>query len=599
MRHFSVPDREEIVDSKKIADNEVYAFLGMYEPQIATLFSSLKNQNFTERLWDKDPSLWKDEAEHQKIINNALGWLTVTKHVEKQIDSLISFSGDIRKANFNHVVLLGMGGSSLAPEVLRTTFGSIPDFPELIVLDSTDPDAVTSTEQRISLPQTLLIFASKSGSTIEPLSLFRYFYGKVKTYRNDNAGENFISITDPGTQLEKLSHDLNFRRVFLNPPDIGGRFSALSLFGMVPAALMGIDISRLLGSADTMVDDCSRISSPEENPGIYLGTVLGTLAKEGRDKATFILSPELRDFGLWLEQLIAESTGKEGKGIIPIAGETIGQVTDYGGDRAFFYIRLKSTSVGSLNSLDEGIEALERAGHPVVRIELSDIYDVGREFFRWEVATAVAGAILNVNPFDQPDVEGAKARTRVLLSDVVSQGTLPPLQAEFVKEHFCLTFGEGTRGKLLSIREKDDSTSAVKQFFKLLKKNDYLGILSYFDPNNAWLQETFGELRESLRKRLGATIQFGFGPRYLHSTGQLHKGGTNNGLFLIITHVLENDVSIPGEEYTFGQLELSQALGDLQTLDSKGRRVALIQLKSPLEKAFAEIKHVLKEATVI
>ena len=417
-----------------------------------------------------------------------------------------------------------------------------------------------------------------------------------RAFKNEFAGENFVSITDPGTELEKLSKDRNFRHVFLNPSDIGGRFSALSYFGIVPAALMGIDISKFLDRAQSMADNCADTSLPGENPGLYLGSILGSLSKEGRDKATFILSPEIRDFGLWLEQLIAESTGKEGKGVVPIAGEVLEDANKYGNDRAFFYLRLQSAHEDSLKTLDQGIKALVKAGYPVVRIDLSDKYDLAREFFRWEVATAVAGAVIGVNPFDQPDVESAKVRTRVLLSDVVSKGSLPPLQAKFVKEHFSLTFGVNT-WKLLSGSEKEEFATALNLFFKLLKQDEYLGILSYFDPNNSWLEETFISLREQVRNKLGATIQFGFGPRYLHSTGQLHKGGANNGLFLIITHVLENDLAIPGEEYTFGQLEISQALGDLQTLDSNGRRVALIQLKSPLDKAFTELQNVIEEAT--
>ena len=579
--------------------NEIVASLGNYESHISTSLDSLSNQNFIERLWAKDPTLWKHEPEHQEIIKNSLGWLNVTKTVQEQINSVVSFSDEIRESGFKQIVLLGMGGSSLAPEVLRSTFRSIPGYPELIVLDSTDPDAVTTIENRINISQTLFLFCSKSGSTIEPLSLFRYFYSKVRTYKNDLAGEHFVSITDPGTELEKLSKDRNFRHVFLNPSDIGGRFSALSYFGIVPAALIGIDISKFLDRAQSMVDDCARTAPPEKNPGLYLGSILGTLSKGGRNKATFILSPEIRDFGLWLEQLIAESTGKEGKGVVPIAGEPLDDADKYGNDRAFFYLRLNSAPEDSLGPLDQGIEALVNAGYPVVRIELSDKYDLAREFFRWEVATAVAGAVIGVNPFDQPDVESAKVRTRVLLSDVVSKGSLPPLQAKFVKEHFSLTFGENVWKKLLSGCEKEDSTTALNLFFKLLKKDEYLCILSYFDPNNSWLGKTFISLREKVRKRLGATIQFGFGPRYLHSTGQLHKGGANNGLFLIITHVLENDVAIPGEEYTFGQLEISQALGDLQALDSNGRRVALIQLKSPLDKAFTEFQNVIEEATKI
>ncbi|MEE8423193.1 MAG: glucose-6-phosphate isomerase [Thermodesulfobacteriota bacterium] len=584
--------------NRKIS-NEIFASLGNYASHISTSLDSLSNQNFIERLWAKDPTLWKQEPEHRKIITNALGWLNVTKTVQEQINSVVSFSDEIRESGFKQIVLLGMGGSSLAPEVLRSTFGLIPGYPELIVLDSTDPDAVTTIENRINISQTLFLFCSKSGSTIEPLSLFRYFYSKVRAYKNDLAGENFVSITDPGTELEKLSKDQNFRRIFLNPSDIGGRFSALSYFGIVPTALIGIDISKFLDRAQSMADDCVCTAPPEKNPGLYLGSILGTLSKKGRTKATFILSPEIEVFSLWLEQLIAESTGKEGKGIVPIAGEPLDDADKYGNDRAFFYLRLQSTPEDSLKPLDQGIEALVNAGHPVIRIDLSDTYDLAREFFRWEVATAVAGAVIGVNPFDQPDVESAKVRTRVLLSDVVSKGSLPPLQAKFVKEHFSLTFGVKTWKKSLSGCKNEDSTTALNNFFKLLKKDEYLGILSYFDPNNAWLKKTFISLREKLRKRLGATIQFGFGPRYLHSTGQLHKGGANNGLFLIITHVLENDVAIPGEEYTFGQLEISQALGDLQALDSNGRRVALIQLKSPLDKAFTELQNVIEEATKI
>ena len=588
-----------MLEQNKKTANAIVASLGNYESPVSTSLNSLNNQNFIERLWGKDPTLWKQESEHQKIITNALGWLTVTKTVQEHIDSVVSFAHEIRESDFTHTVLLGMGGSSLAPEVLRSTFEPIPGYPELIVLDSTDPDAVTSVENRINISQTLFLFCSKSGTTIEPLSLFRYFYSRVKACKNDLAGENFVSITDPGTELEKLSKDQNFRHVFLNPSDIGGRFSALSYFGIVPAALIGIDISKFLGRAQSMADDCVNTSLPDENPGLYLGSILGTLSKGGRDKATFILSPEIRDFGLWLEQLIAESTGKEGKGVVPIVGEPLDDADKYGNDRAFFYLRLNTTPLDSCRDLDQGIEALKNAGHPVVRIELSDLYDLAQEFFRWEVATAVAGAVIEVNPFDQPDVESAKVRTRVLLSEVVSKGSLPPLQAKFVKEHFSLTFGENTWRKSLSGCEKEDATAALNHFLKLLMNDEYLGILSYFDPNNAWLQETFISLREQIRNRLGATIQFGFGPRYLHSTGQLHKGGANNGSFLIITHVLEHDVAIPGEEYTFGQLEISQALGDLQTLDSNGRRVALIQLKSPLAKAFAELQNVIDKATIV
>lgn len=560
-----------------------YSLNGLEAP-VTSAIEEIEHEGFLERLWAKDATLWKDTPEEKKLIKNALGWLTLPDVMEDHTDKLKEFADDIRKSGFKSAVLLGMGGSSLAPLVFKETFGVKQGYPELIVLDSTDPDAVKEVEAKIDLEKTLFIFSSKSGSTIEPRSLFDYFYNKMQSVKGENAGKNFISITDPGTPLEGFSKKYGFRKIFLNPSDIGGRFSALSFFGLVPAALIGIDIPKLIYFSSCISAATHPCCIPAtENPVIMLGAALGIFGKTGRDKITFFMSDEISSFGLWIEQLIAESTGKEGKGLIPITGEPIGEPKDYGDDRVFINISLKETD----KKKSKMLKALAEAGHPVIGFELKDIHELGGEFLRWEVATSIAGQILGINPFDQPDVELAKKLTVARLDAIGKKAETRPPGVEFNGRNFKVYFGNSTYD-MLETPKNGDAKKAMKKFLKLLHKGDYLGILAYFNPSDDEVIHSFEGLRKELRDSTGAATQFGFGPRYLHSTGQLHKGGGKNGLFIILCHEAKEDIPVPGSPFSFGTLELSQAFGDMEALDSKGRRVALLDLKDSSKDAIRE-----------
>ena len=506
--------------------------LRAFEAAVAVRLDASDVAQLPKHIWAHDPTVWKTPDTPE--IRDRLGWLTVGEAMAQQVRSLKAFTDEVRTA-FDRVVLCGMGGSSLAPEVFWRTFGAAAGHPTLHVLDSTDPRAVRAADAA-NLSRTLFIISSKSGTTQESDSFFRYFWE-----RSGSRGEQFVAITDPGTPLETLARERGFRRTFSNPADIGGRYSALSYFGLVPAALIGVDIETLLHRAHRMAEACAPSVSALENPAVWLGSVLGEAATAGRDKATFVLSPGIASFGLWVEQLIAESTGKEGKGILPVADEPLGAPEVYGNDRLFI-------SMAIAGEADAGTETrlvgLERAGHPVVRLRLDDRYDLGQEYFRWEFATAVAGAVLRINPFDQPNVAEGKANTKAVLA----KGTAPSPPA---------------------------SAAELKAFLAGIRPGAYLAIMAYLPPTPD-NDRRLAAIRLRLRDQLKVATTLGYGPRYLHSTGQLHKGGPAVGHFLQITDRSTEDLPIPGATFTFGRLEAAQAEGDLIALRDRGRPVVRI-----------------------
>ncbi|MCI0526591.1 MAG: bifunctional transaldolase/phosoglucose isomerase [Nitrospira sp.] len=542
------------------------ATLGRDQQQVKKTLQFLDQQEFSKKLWAKDPSLWSVNPETQQKIRNRLGWLTVTETMTGKTSDLVAFARSLKDAAFTHAVLLGMGGSSLCPEVCREIYGVAEDALDLIILDSTDPATILRIEASLDLKRTLFIVASKSGTTQEVQSLYGYFYEKMKTVEPTRTGQHFVAITDPGTSLERLAQEQSFRKIFLNPPDIGGRYSALSYFGLVPAALIGMDLEDFLDRAEGMVQNCASQVAASENPGLYLGAVLGELGKVGRDKVTFITSPLIQSFGAWLEQLLAESTGKEGKGLIPVVGETIGPPAVYENDRLFIYL---SSALLPDPILDETVKALQQAGHPVVRIFLQDSLDLGGEFFRWELATAVAGAILGINPFDEPNVTESKENTRQILQVFCHTGKLdlptPILEAEGVRLYGNV--------EPWNVSPKD----TLWAFLNQSRTGDYVTLMAYIERSKDH-ETLLQKIRILIRDRFHLATAVGYGPRFLHSTGQLHKGGPSKGLFLQITSEDAQDLTIPGEPYTFGILKKAQALGDYYSLIHKGLRVLHLHL---------------------
>jgi glucose-6-phosphate isomerase len=557
--------------------------LDRYAREIEETLADLTQRQTGARIWRKDAALWKAEPDHQKIIRNSLGWLTVTATVRAHAANLAKFAMEVGQAGFRHVLLLGMGGSSLCPDVLRLTFGEAAGSPSLAVLDSTDPATVQALERSVDLTRTLFIVASKSGTTPEIAAFYQYFFDRVRQLRGEKAGEQFVAITDAGTLLQRTGAELKFRRVFLNPADIGGRYSALSFFGMVPATLIGLDVLRLLERAEGMARACAAGVPPEENPGAWLGSVLGCLALAGRDKVTFICSPEIASFGYWLEQLIAESTGKEGMGIVPVEGEAAGNPGVYGDDRVFIYLKLQGSKD---QELDGPVGVLARAGHPVVTITLQDRYDLGAEFFRWEFATAVAGLVLGVNPFDQPNVQESKDNTKRLLGEFKLRGTLPEAGPIFVEGPICLYGDEASAAAVCGARGLGEALTA---HLARTKAGDYVAVTAYLQATPAHA-EALSAIRHHIRDRLKVATTLGYGPRFLHSTGQLHKGGGDNGVFLQFTADDPVDLPIPGESHTFGVMKAAQALGDLQSLQSRKRRALRIHIAGPIEAGLRRVE---------
>jgi transaldolase / glucose-6-phosphate isomerase len=539
---------------------------------VATSLDDWKNNSKVARLWQKDASLWSNTDE-----NKWLGWLTIAEQQLANLATLKQLAVEVKKAKFKHVLLLGMGGSSLCPEVLRMTFGKIAGFPELHVLDSTDPTQIKAIEKKLDLKKTLCIVSSKSGSTLEPNIFKQYFFERVKkTVGEKLVGGRFIAVTDPGSKMQQVAEVDRFWRIFAGDPSIGGRYSALSNFGMVPGAAMGLDLGKFLKTTQEMVKACGPNSAADSNPGVILGTIMGVAANHGRDKITIITSPGIFDLGAWLEQLIAESTGKIGKGIIPVDREKLAKPDVYGNDRLFAYLRLANKP----NKVqDEAVAAIEKAGHPVVRIMLPNIYALGQEFFRWEIATAVAGSIIGIDAFNQPDVEASKIETKKLTSQYEATGSLPPESPFFVSKD----------AKLFADDKNAAALSGGKTLGEILKTHlsrigagDYFAVLGYI-PMNAENEKALQAIRMSVRDAKKVATCLGFGPRFLHSTGQAYKGGPNSGVFLQITCDDASDLSVPGQKYTFGVVKAAQARGDFAVLAERGRRALRVHLGKNLK----------------
>ncbi|MCM3874607.1 MAG: bifunctional transaldolase/phosoglucose isomerase [Pyrinomonadaceae bacterium] len=543
--------------------------LGEYSEVVADAVAQAGQHNVVQRIWNKDSSLWKSDEAHQKTIRNSLGWLNVASEIRVVLDELVGFADQIRgPAGFTHVMLCGMGGSSLCPEVIRQTFGQQSGYPKLLVLDSTDPDVMAAFAKQIDIDHCLFVIASKSGTTTEPLVFYKYWYDQV-AQRAPNPGESFVAITDPGTRMVEMATADKFRRIFLNRPDIGGRYSALSYFGMVPAALMGVDLGKLLGRAEEMMHSCSAESSSESNPGALLGAIIGECANSGRDKLTIVTDQHIAALGLWIEQLVAESTGKDGKGILPVNGEPLGPPSVYTDDRVFV-----SIAVGGLDGeTDRALKALEAAGHPVVYLTLKDSYDLGREFFLWEFATAFAGWRLSINPFDQPNVQESKDATKELLEYFTREGQLQE-QNFLVGDGVLAIFADDqTRAVLPSTSVLD----VLRAHLARVRTHDYIALLDYIEETPE-IEAVMQAIRTHLRDVTRCATSTGYGPRFLHSTGQLHKGGPDTGVFIQLTAPDEVDLPIPGESYTFSVLKQAQALGDFRALASRGRRAIRVDL---------------------
>ena len=541
-----------------------------------------------QRLWQQDPSLWTGKDE-----NKWLGWLNIASEQQKTIRRFTNFAAEVKDAGFAHVLLLGMGGSSLCPEVISKSFGKIEGFPALHVLDSTDPAQVSSFENKIDLRHTLFIVSSKSGTTLEPNIFKQYFFERTRhVVGEDQAGSRFIAITDPGSKLRQEAERDRFRKIFLGVPSIGGRYSALSDFGLVPAAAMGVDVAKFLDRANAMVAACGADVSSRNNPGVILGTVLGTAHNQGRDKLTIIASPGIYDLGAWLEQLIAESTGKNGKGVIPIDRETPGRLEVYGNDRVFVYLRSDSAPEASQ---DATIAELETAGQPVISISVADVYDLGQEFFRWEIATATAGSIIGINPFDQPDVEASKVATRKLTEEYEQTGSLPAEAPLLEAEGLKLFADQKNAAALQAAATEQSLTGYLRAHLDRLKQRDYFALLAYVEMNDEHeqlLQLTRGPVRD--RKRVATCL--GFGPRFLHSTGQAYKGGPNSGVVLQVTCDDAKDLPVPDQKYSFGVVKAAQARGDFEVLNERGRRALRVHLGADVSEGLAKLKAAISNA---
>jgi glucose-6-phosphate isomerase len=528
-----------------------------------------EQNNKIARLWQKDAALWTNDDEAKW-----LGWLDVVERQLTDKQKFADFRNEVQAAEFTHVLLMGMGGSSLCPEVLSFTFGKQEGFPEFHILDSTDPSQIKAIEAKIDLRRTLFFVSSKSGSTLEPNIFKQYFFERVSTVvGKENAGKQFVAITDPDSKMQKVAEGDNFWHIFYGDPAIGGRFSALSDFGMIPLAAMGLDVGDFLERAAQMVYACKNHNA-KDNPGILLGTILGTLHKNGRDKLTIITSPKIFDLGAWLEQLIAESTGKQGVSIIPIDREKIELPENYGDDRLFAYLKLE----GDDSECDAAIDRLERAGQPVIKVVLPDTANLGQEFFRWEIATAVAGSIMKINTFNQPDVEFSKVETRKLTNEFEKTGHLPEEKPFYESDGIKLFTDEKNLAELNKMVGDDKSlANYLKAHFSRIKVNDYFALLAYLQMN-AENENAAKEIREFVLENKRVATCLGFGPRFLHSTGQAYKGGANNGVFLQVTADDATDLEVPNQNFTFSTVKAAQARGDFQVLVDRERRALRVHL---------------------
>ncbi len=528
---------------------------GSYDAALTARLESWKHIGFSRRLWDHDPTLWRPAGTPE--ITNRLGWLTLPETMAAEIEALRSFGDALVTEKVRHAVVLGMGGSSLAPGVFQATFGNAPGHPELLVLDSTHPGAVEAVATTVDPRHTVFIVASKSGGTLETLSYFRYFWARTSELV-DTPGRHFVAVTDPGTPLEELANQRGFRHTFLATPDVGGRYSALTMFGLVPAAAIGVDLPTLLGGAAAAAAACGPEEDPAGNPGLRLGAALGELALAGHDKVTFLAGPELAAFPSWIEQLIAESTGKEGKGIVPIVGEEGRDPSQYGDDR--FFVEL------SLGIPEPGFAAaLAAAGHPVARVTLGDTSDLGAAMFLFEVAVAAAGAVIDIQPFDQPDVQVAKDLAKKAMAGDLDTSAIDEIDA----------FGA-------------ELAPAVQQWADSIAAGDYVSVQAFLAPT-AVTRKVLTEVRETLGKAHRVATTLDFGPRFLHSTGQLHKGGPNRGVFLEVVDHPAPHIDVPETDYDFGTLVTAQAHGDNLALRDRGRRVMMVTVGDRLDDGLAAI----------
>jgi len=540
-----------------------------------------------EKLWKQDAGVWTNTDEAKW-----LGWLDIVERQLTDKQKFTDFQTEVKAENFSHILLLGMGGSSLCPEVLSFTFGKQKGFPELHILDSTDPAQIRAVESKIDLANTLFFVSSKSGSTLEPNIFQAYFFDRVsQTIGAEKAGSRFVAVTDPNSKMQTVAEEKKFRKVFFGDATIGGRYSALSDFGMIPLTAMGIDVEDFLTRTHEMVTACQN-KDAAENPGVILGAILGTAWRDfGRDKVTIITSPKIFDVGAWLEQLIAESTGKEGKSLIPVDGEKIVETGDYGDDRVFAYLKIEGD-----DERDAAIETLEKAGQPIIRIVLPETLNLVQEFFRWEIATAVAGSILEINPFNQPDVEASKIVTKELTSEYEETGSLPDEKPLYEGDGVKL-FTDERNAEELNEAVGDDKTlkNYLEAHLDRIERDDYFGLLAYVEMNGE-NQKSLQEIRHSILENFQVATCLGFGPRFLHSTGQGYKGGANNGVFLQITADDAEDLSVPNQKYTFGVVKAAQARGDFAVLAERNRRALRVHLTADVQKGLAQIGEIIKSS---
>ena len=567
----TLEDKRELIVSQQVS--AMMMDMGAYQETVDIRLKAWHAAETATRIWDKDGTVWvpdPEAASKAPELTDRLGWLNIGQEMLAEVDNLAAFAAEVKQAGYQAAVLLGMGGSSLAPEVFMTTFGAENGLP-LTVLDSTNPDQISVVKDSLADPaKTLFVVSSKSGGTLETRTLFQYFYEIVSDLKS-NPGENFVAITDPGSGLEKTAQEKGFRQIFSSPTDVGGRYSALTYFGLVPAALIGLDLAKLLRRANSMADACRNHAG--QNPGLQLGAALGELALLGRDKVTFFASPKIAAFTMWVEQLIAESTGKVSTGILPVVGEAITLPAFYNHDRLFVYLRL----AGDDNiELDSHLDMLEAADHPVITIQMDELEDLGQEFFRWEMATAAAGAILKINPFDQPNVELAKIKARELMVEFEETGDLP-LASPTLDYDDIDVYGPAMG---------ETVTEALTAFLTQYRPGDYVALMAYL-PTTPEIDAALNDLRLRLRLGLRSATTLGYGPRFLHSTGQLHKGDGNKGLFIQITHTPATAVEVPGEKFDFGTIVAAQAQGDYNALQDNDRRLIRFHIEAGQDLAAA------------
>ena len=545
--------------------------LGHYQIQVNKRLEYWKDINFMRRLWGRDPTLWIPKPTPE--LSDRLGWLGLPELMHEQLEDFISLTEEVKSEGMQHVVLLGMGGSSLASEVFQNIFGNAEGYPELIVLDSTHPSTIDAVENKIDLHKTLFLVSSKSGTTIETLSLFKYFWNKMDLI-DEAHNRHFVAISDPGTPLMQLAQERGFRKAFPSLPDVGGRYSALTAFGLLPAALIGLDIHKFIDRAWMLSENCAFCVPSHKVSGLILGATLGELSRMGRDKITFLASPSINSFTVWIEQLIAESTGKDGKGIVPVVNEPVTSLEAYGMDRLFVYLSLEEDAHTNVE-INELVKALETKGHPMVHINLTEKINLSQEIFRWEIAVAAAGAILRINPFNQPDVQAAKDLAKNMM-EKAEKGVLNDEDEETV-----------------SAEDLNSMSKAFKNWIGQVKEGDYVVIQAYLSstPDTT---DALQKLRLELLKRLRLATTLGYGPRFLHSTGQLHKGGPNTGIFLQLVDEPVKDLEVPETNYTFGTLIRAQALGDYQALKQLNGRVLRINLNTDIATGLSRLEELIK-----